>query len=569
MMGGQDGGTGMYYDDSGAGAMAEMPPGPGGVASGAVDSDFNLLERVRVFVQTFHAKIAANKVMDVRSLYQKEWVSITNAYYKDTEWPRAEEVAGLCEHDETFLLLYNELYYRHIFVHGEPMIHHRFESWNNYRSIFDKVLEEESMRHRVLPSEWVNDMIDEFLYQYQDFCRYKHDLPSLSPDEVTLLEENTNVWQTETVLGYLEQFVQRSNIVSLLGTANNNLQAMRMNSLQAMGYFSIFGLCRMHCLLADYRLAVKVLEPVDIDDKRALFTRVPACHITLFYYLGFSYLMMRRYADAVNVFSIVLMAHRGSKDRSTSYADSQIPSKYEKVRALTAMAVSLSPGIRVDQQVLQILAERHTDDTLALTRRDELTFEKLFNKACPKFILPGIPNFKAIANRHQDAYHLQLKLFIYEVRQQKALPSIRSYLKLYTSISVAKLANFCGVSAEEFREHLLSLKAAATQTVHQDGSPPLDGVSVSVNDIHFYVVGDMVFVDETKQPQRYSQYFLTHALKFQQAIEDLSELKAMDKPLMMMQAPPQPGGIGIGAPGGAPGQPGKRPQFQQQQQQRR
>jgi translation initiation factor 3 subunit L len=42
----------------------------------------------------------------------------------------------------------------------------------------------------------------------------------------------------------------------------------------------------------------------------------------------------------------------------------------------------------------------------------------------------------------QDAYRLQLKLFLYEVKQQQLLSGIRSYLKLYSAITVAKLAQY-------------------------------------------------------------------------------------------------------------------------------
>mmetsp|Transcript_8543 Transcript_8543/g.24345 ORF Transcript_8543/g.24345 Transcript_8543/m.24345 type:complete len:524 (+) Transcript_8543:66-1637(+) len=520
----------MAYEDSYGGAE-NYGANEFGDYGDEMGSDFNLLDRVKDFVTNFYHKMSKNKVSDVRNLYQKEWSAITNAYYKDTEWPRAEEVANLCDHNEVFLLCYKELYYRHIFVNGEPLIHHRFESWNNYRNLFDTILDQSSMRNVVIPNEWVNDMIDEFLYQYQDFCRYKHDLSGLSQDEIKLLEENTNVWQTETVLGYLTSFVQQSKIISLLADPNAGVTLHGVPVLQAMGYFSMFGLCRLHCLLADYRLAVDVLRPIDIDDKRALFTRVPACHVNLFYYLGFAYLMMRRYADAVNVFSAVLLAHRGSKDRNSSYADSQIPKRYDQIRALTDIAVSLSPGIRLDQQVNQIILDKNSDNSQSLQRRDESAFEKMFSYACPKFIVPSNPDFHGMGNRHQQAYHLQLKWFLHEVRQQATLPMIRSYLRLYTSISVEKLARFCNMPQDRFREYLLALKSSSNQLVHVDGKAPLVAHRQLVTDVHFYVVDDMVYIDEQRQPQSFSEYFLTNALKFQQAIDDLNELKKTSAPL--------------------------------------
>merc|ERR1711988_1918882 len=69
-----------------------------------------------------------------------------------------------------------------------------------------------------------------------------------------------------------------------------------------LGYFSLVGLLRVHCLLADYHLALKCVEGIDLWRKgpspHGLFTRVTLCHNTVFYYVGWCYLMLRRYADA-------------------------------------------------------------------------------------------------------------------------------------------------------------------------------------------------------------------------------------------------------------------------------
>lgn len=36
------------------------------------------------------------------------------------------------------------------------------------------------------------------------------------------------------------------------------------------------------------------------------FTRVTACHVTTYYYVGFCYIMLRRYPDAIRVFVSIL-----------------------------------------------------------------------------------------------------------------------------------------------------------------------------------------------------------------------------------------------------------------------
>lgn len=67
-----------------------------------------------------------------------------------------------------------------------------------------------------------------------------------------------------------------------------------------MGYFALVGLARVHCLLGDYYLSLRTLQPIDLT-RRGLYTRVTACHVSLYYYLAFAYLMTRRYTPVVQV----------------------------------------------------------------------------------------------------------------------------------------------------------------------------------------------------------------------------------------------------------------------------
>ena len=72
-----------------------------------------------------------------------------------------------------------------------------------------------------------------------------------------------------------------------------------------LGYFSIIGLLRVHSLLGDFTLALKVMENVELNQKSP-FTRVTACHVTTYYYVGFCYIMLRRYPDATRAFISIL-----------------------------------------------------------------------------------------------------------------------------------------------------------------------------------------------------------------------------------------------------------------------
>jgi len=49
------------------------------------------------------------------------------------------------------------------------------------------------------------------------------------------------------------------------------------------------------------------------------FARVTACHVMVYYYVGFAYMMMRRYADAIRVFSHILLFITRTKMYHTRY----------------------------------------------------------------------------------------------------------------------------------------------------------------------------------------------------------------------------------------------------------
>lgn len=62
---------------------------------------------------------------------------------------------------------------------------------------------------------------------------------------------------------------------------------------------------------------------------QSMYSRVPECQVTTYYYVGFAYLMMRRYQDAIRVFANILLYIQRTKSmfQRTTY-------KYEMVRGL-------------------------------------------------------------------------------------------------------------------------------------------------------------------------------------------------------------------------------------------
>lgn len=512
------------FDES---ALASAPPMP---AAAEDRPSYELPEMIRLFVVYFQKNLRDRNVYEVHSIYENSFNKLTDRYYKNSPWPPAEAIAPLVDNDKQFLLLYKELYYRHIYSKLQPTLEQRIESWQNYVDIFEMLLGAQPVEIE-LPNQWLWDMIDEFVYQFQAFCQYRQRVKSKTAEEVRVLKENPDVWSVQKVLGYLHALVDKSQTQQQLQGQTANLSPFASIPLYKMlGYFALVGLLRMHCLLADYRLALQLMEHVDLG-KKGLFTRVTSCHISVFYYVGWAYLMTRRYVDAIKTFSNMLFYIARTKQYHTrSYQYDQILKKNEQMYALLAVAISLCPQQQVDENLISTLKEKFSDRMLRMQSNnvDLGAYEELFAFACPKFVSPSPPPYDSLPPDYnpQEAYRLQLRLFLAEVNQQKMLPTIRSFLKLYTTIGIPKLAALLEEGDEgTFREHLQCLKYK-THGLVWTGGAPISGEVASSADVDFYVNNDMAHVADSNLTRRHSDFFVKQINKLEEIICNLCSPQA-------------------------------------------
>ena len=122
--------------------------------------------------------------------------------------------SSVVQEDQLFLILYKELYYRHIYarVQGGPTIEQRFESYYNYCNLFNFILSSDTPVTLELPNQWLWEIIDEFIYQFQSFQQFRAKLHKKSQDEIEVLRHNPRVWDVLQVLNVLHSMVDKSNI---------------------------------------------------------------------------------------------------------------------------------------------------------------------------------------------------------------------------------------------------------------------------------------------------------------------------------------------------------------------
>jgi len=406
-----------------------------------------------------------------------------------------------------FLILYKELYYRHVYsIPGSPpSLKQRFESWQNYCDLFEYL---KNAKDLALPLQWLWDIIDEYIYQFQSFSQNRSKLKNKSKEELELFKAHPTIWDVTGVLQHLHSLVARAfNDKDKPDWDSKNLTVQ-----QSIGYFAAIGLLRLHCLLGDYGLALKSLEPINLTNNKGLHTHVSACHISLYYYLGFAFLMMHHYAAAVKVFTNILTyINRTEQYHTRSYQYYQIIKKSKQMYTLLAISVSLSPGKLPDAHIDRRLNEKYADKMQKIQRRDEATLTDMFFKSCPKFISAHAPNYSEdpLRDYQHDARNVQLKVFIDEVRRHAIIPIIRSYLKLYTTITIPKLASFLDVDEATCRSYLLCYKNK-TRSLAWTGGSTLSSDWVSSSDVAFYIdKDDMLHIADTKVARREGDYFMS------------------------------------------------------------
>ncbi|XP_030839981.1 eukaryotic translation initiation factor 3 subunit L isoform X2 [Strongylocentrotus purpuratus] len=466
-------------------------------------------EDIKRFLLDFQGHIRDKNVYDINHCYETTFNKLSESYFKNSSWPSAEIVGEIVNNDEVFLILYKELYYRHILARtpSGPDQQQRFESYYNYCNLFNYILNANGGPVDLkLPDQWLWDIIDEFIYQ---------------------------IWNVHSVLNVLHSLVEKSGINQQLEAYGSGVDDPESESsdfgrhplYKMLGYFSLIGLLRLHSLLGDYYQAIKVLEHIQLNEQ-TLYSKVAACQISTYYYVGFAYLMMRRYQDSIRSFTnILLFIQRTNRMLTTgSYQVDVIKKLQDKIYRLLALVLTLHP-MRIDESVHMQLRDKLGDKLTKMQRGDVATFEECFSSACPRFLSPVPPNYEeANPSSSKEPFTLQVKVFMEEVNQQLVIQTIRSFLKLYTTMPVSKLAIFLDMSEENFRTKLLCFKHKMKNLVWTKGASGLDGEFQSASEVDFYIDGEMIHIADTKVARRYGDFFIRQIHKFHDLNRNLKKI---------------------------------------------
>mmetsp|Transcript_79 Transcript_79/g.114 ORF Transcript_79/g.114 Transcript_79/m.114 type:complete len:603 (+) Transcript_79:22-1830(+) len=592
-------------------------------------ADFLVNKELKDFVFDLHdATRRSYMTEEIRRLYEVEFVDMSEKYCDKTPWPSTEAMSRQCigmdgKADALFLCIYKELAYRHLFAKLKANAQDRDEAWSNYCELFDRLLAQDDLQTQLTPG-WVFDILHEFVYQFQSFCQTRggrHTGIKTSPflDDEDSPHENIEAfppddqqssWQASIVIGYLHEFAKYA-------TAKKAPSQLH----KEFGYFALAARCRLETLLGDYGAAVDCLACLtDPLDETCPLAQVWSCRLNVLYHLGFALLMLERYTDAIKVLDALIAplarlhkAYGGFTQRALPPASpppEQVQKSFDRSLGLLALAHHLSSGGK---------AKRHTDlgiddaskhaikekfaDKLALIDQIQIVstsseagtksltiLASLLTASCPKIIVPAahslptlssplkadnpeihaaadLPSAPVSTSKHGqlDAYNQQIRLFTSHVQHYLRLAKIRSYLQLYTSIGIEKLARFNDASPQTFHAQLIGLKhtmllkclppgtsipttgisttSPATQdeidlvsTPHAESTSQGSIYATSLLDLHFYVDGDMIHVNEPKGIVRYDDFFIRQINKFRGTTHMLLQKPAYKAPNLVTPA---------------------------------
>eukprot|EP01083_Nonionella_stella_P045698 122593_1 len=323
--------------------------------------------------------------------------------------------------------------------------------------------------------------------------------------------EDRHVWSPIVILRYFHALANkgRVHVKYNIRLPHDEFKEQNLSNISRMtAYFAICGLTRVHALCGDYTTALRVLDAVDLSERGSVMN-LRGCRVSVSYYRGFCYLMLRRYSDAVKCFEKVLRDElREARQAKEEILNDTIEQTIGRMKALFATAYCLSSE-RVDDFILGEVRDQFKNEWTGLEKCDEAAYSELFEFGRPDFI-------SLYASESEPSpFRRQLEVFLQDVSARRPLVRLYAYMRLYTSISLEKLGKFLkesGLSSgsgddDSVLSALLSTKMMSRELKYVRG-PPSKGVWLSGQELDFYVEKDAVHITESKPAPQCAQFFL-------------------------------------------------------------
>ncbi|CDR97238.1 EUKARYOTIC TRANSLATION INITIATION FACTOR 3, putative [Babesia bigemina] len=476
---------------------------------------------------------------EVKALYEQDLAIITDNHFKTARWPSISEVAGFYSQSgrlhSLIMALYSEIYYRHVFYLGDVTYEDRLDSWEKYCKLLgyfvdelEKGDESDSLSGLVIPASWAWDIVDEFVYQLQECCRWRSRLSRTEDANVDDGVKVNAIWKVPTVL----EMLHRLAVNPAYKNSTHDLQTDGLETAglgYQLGYFASISLVRLHVLLGDYYTSVRMAASIDYSSK-FLYWKVPSYYVSLSYHLGFAYMMLRRYGDCIKILSqiLIFLTKQRSYLVTQSYQQGAMAKLTEKMYIILVLCHTTTK-IRLDETLTQTIKEQYANRFYQLQSDNEEAYRDAFLKCCPKFIDASSDNVTSKVDDSDitggvliEPVLRQLNLFLKEISNQRRVDEIYSFAKLYHNISLEKLAALMkmGDDPELVRSCVLSVKHQTRQFANAAGGS--DSMPAgNEGDIDLYIDQNVLYIKSKQSQKLYVDYFLQQINRCKHTLRNL------------------------------------------------
>ena len=221
---------------------------------------------------------------------------------------------------------------------------------------------------------WVSDILQEFVYQYQGFSQFRSTLNIRTNDEIKQLQDNNNIWTYDEVIKILKS-LQKENIITQKVIDSGISPTSDLGIVRS--YFSCFAsveLARLECIVGNFASSIKWLTPSTIGTRIEYITSIPSCYNSMYYHTAVSYIMLRKYSEAIECLSYIAKHLYNIVKPTTTGTDGSsgggrvgfnrpTPSSkaFDRIMALLVITSALCPGYRVDDQLKELIDVKYSE----------------------------------------------------------------------------------------------------------------------------------------------------------------------------------------------------------------
>lgn len=400
--------------------------------------EFQYPDAVTQFLSRLYEAYNKKNKKELNRLYDFEFKRISEEHFKNKAWPRPEVIFHIFPSDDLFQCLYRELYYRHMYLKLEPKSIDLQNSFKSYYFLFRCLSELGDISF--IPSHWIWDMLDEFVFQFQwrwsKTEKQGQAVAQSSNVQSTLSNSNggqssgTTPWSLHSVLSVLRNLV----VVSGVCVSTNSqcvIESEEVSSstkffspgagsdsidpLVRLGWFALVSIVRIYTLCGDFSQALKTITFMSHKfHKSSLFSSEPACIITFCRYAGFVGFYLKRYTLARTILSHGVMVYWRSKNiLNTGTFHLELATKrFEQMLAMLAVLSVSEGGKKIDDSVNRLVNEKYMDRIKRLQNRDSNTLRELYFFFCPKLVMAAsfsVHSGTALSESNSFAHIMELR----------------------------------------------------------------------------------------------------------------------------------------------------------------